>query len=281
VADFIDGLPDFLGARDLKGLARAVADAHRGGRTVAFALGGHVVKVGCGPVVADLVERGIVTTLAMNGATAIHDYELAFAGVTSEDVAEGLETGDYGLARETVEALASAARLAAKSGAGLGAEMGRAIAEGRLAHAGLSMLAAAHRKGVPATVHVAYGTDTPHMHPSVSGADVGAATARDFEILAEVVAGLEGGVWVNVGSAVVLPEVFLKCLTLARNLTGGPREFTTANLDMLHHYRPTVNVLKRPGGRAYSVTGQHEIILPLLRTAVLAALETPTVKEDA
>jgi hypothetical protein len=231
-------------------------------------------------VVADLIERGVVTAVATHGATLIHDFELALAGETSEDVSAGLETGGYGLARETIAAIASAARRAAADGTGLGRELGRAIEEGALPHAEVSVLAAAYRKGIPATVHVAFGTDTVHMHPEVSGADLGAATAADFETLADVVAGLEGGVWVNVGSAVVMPEVFLKCLALSRSLSGGPEDFTTANLDMIHHYRPSENVLRRPGGRALSIVGQHEIVLPLLRIAVLAALERPAAKGD-
>jgi hypothetical protein len=233
-------------------------------------MGGHVIKVGCGPVLADLVDRGVITAIAMNGAAAIHDYELSLIGETSEDVAETLQDGSFGMARETAEAFAEAALVGA-SGSGLG----RAIAEKALRnrHRKISLLAACARKGIPLTVHLSIGADITHMHPQVSGRDLGESTLIDFRILSGVVAGLEGGVWMNLGSAVMMPEVFLKAVSVARNLGRALKEFTTVNLDMIQHYRPKANVLARPRGKAIAITGHHEILIPLVRAGVVAALE--------
>src|SRR5262245_10704139 len=269
-ADFINSLPSIYAARDLRALINDIVRAHKKKKTVACAMGGHVIKVGCGPVIADLVERGVVTAIAMNGAAAIHDYELSLIGETSEDVAETLQNGSFGMARETAEAFAQAA-LVGSSGSGLG----RAIAEKamRNKHRKISLLAACARKGIPLTVHLSIGADITHMHPQVSGRDLGESTLLDFRILSGVVAGLEGGVWMNLGSAVMMPEVFLKAVSVARNLGRTLKEFTTVNLDMIQHYRPKANVLARPKGKAIAITGHHEILIPLVRAGVVAALE--------
>ena len=268
-ADFINSLPSIYAGRDLRALINDVARAARREKTVACAIGGHVIKVGCGPVLADLVQRGVVTAVAMNGAAAIHDYELSLIGETSEDVAETLQNGSFGMARETAEAFAEAALVGATGGG-----LGRAIAEKALRnrHRKISLLAACARKGIPVTVHLSVGADITHMHPQVSGRDLGESTYIDFRILSGVVAGLEGGVWMNVGSAVMLPEVFLKAVSVARNLGYPLKSFTTVNLDMIQHYRPKANVLARPKGRAIAITGHHEILLPLVRAGVVAAL---------
>jgi len=269
-ADFINSLPSIYAARDLRALINDIVRAHKKKKTVACAMGGHVIKVGCGPVIADLVERGVVTAIAMNGAAAIHDYELSLIGETSEDVAETLQNGSFGMARETAEAFAQAALLGS-SGAGLG----RAIAEKALRnkHRKISLLAACAKRGVPVTVHLSVGADITHMHPQVSGRDLGESTLIDFRILSSIVAGLEGGVWMNLGSAVMMPEVFLKAVSVARNLGHKLTNFTTVNLDMIQHYRPKANVLARPKGRAIAITGHHEILIPLVRAGVVAALE--------
>ena len=270
---FLASLPDFLGARSLKSLAAAVAEAKRGGRPVLWGLGGHVVKVGLGPLLVDLMERGLVQGIAMNGAAAIHDAEVALHGSTSEDVGEGLFEGTYGTADETGRLFADASARSRGGSEGLGTALGRLLLAAKPKHAGISVLCEAARRNVPVTVHVAIGTDTVHMHPACAGADVGAATHRDFLRLATLVEGLEGGVYVNVGSAVVLPEVFLKAVAMAHNARPGKRiRITTGNLDMNRHYRPRVNVLERPAEHGYDVAGHHEITFPLLRLAILAAL---------
>ncbi len=270
--ELYDSLPDVLGARDLRALAGHVARAHRAGRGVALAMGGHVVKTGCPPVVLDLVRRGIVTSMHLAGSTAIHDFEIACAGETSEDDAEGLGEGEYGMADETGAAFAAASARARDEGIGLGRALGLGILEAKLPHAHLSLLAEGARMGLPCTVHVAIGTDTVHMHPSVDGAALGTASLTDFRIACTVVSKLAHGVWINVGSAVLLPEVFLKAVTVARNTGHAVEDLTTANFDMLTMYRPTTNVVRRPAKRGFNLVGQHEILLPLFRMAVLAEL---------
>jgi hypothetical protein len=270
IGEVLDALPDFLGAASLRDLASCIAASHRQGRHVVFAMGGHVVKVGCGPFLIDLMERGIVTALAVNGAFAIHDYEIALQGATSEHVDRTIRDGSFGWGRETGEAFGRACA----RGAGEGIGLGRAIAEEaeKLAEARYSVLAACARLGVPITVHVGVGTDTVHMHAPVSGAELGEASHIDFRIAARVVTELEGGVWLNVGSAVVMPEVFLKLVSLARNL-GHPLENVVAgNLDMQRQYRTGANVIGRPVARGIEVIGHHEINVPLLRHAILAEL---------
>jgi hypothetical protein len=267
----LDSFPDFLGARSLRELAREIATRHRAGGTVAFAMGAHVVKVGCGPIVCDLMERGVVGAVCVNGAFAIHDWEIAYAGQTSERVAESIRTGRFGWVRETADAVRDAARVGAADGTGLGRALGLHALQ--LPHADHSVLATAARLGVPFTVHVGLGTDTVHMHPGLDWGALGEACAIDFRIACRVVAGLDGGLWANIGSAVLMPEVFLKLVSVARNLGHPLDDVVAANMDMLRHYRTQANVIGRPVKRGISVLGHHEINLPLLRMAVLCALE--------
>ena len=271
VAQLIDSLPDFLGARGLRDLAAAIAASHRKGRHVVAAMGGHIVKVGCGPVLIDLMERGIITALAVNGAFVIHDYEIALAGRTSEYVDETLRDGSFGWAREPADAFARACKRAVSEQIGLGRAM--ALDAEKLPHARHSVLAACARLDLPITVHVAIGTDTVHMHPSLSGAEMGEASHLDFRIAARVASELEDGVWINIGSAVIMPEVFLKLVSIARNHGYRIDNAVSANLDMQQHYRTGANVIGRPVARGIELLGHHEINLPLLRLAVLAALE--------
>lgn len=276
-AEFLGGLPDILAARDLRAVIAATARAHRKKKTVLFGFGAHLIKTGLAPVVVDLMEREIVSALMMNGAGCVHDLELALMGRTSEDVAPALDDGTFGMAKETGEALNGAIAAGYEDGLGMGAAVGREILEGKYPHKGRSVLASAARLGVPVTVHAAIGTDIHHMHPGADGAALGATSYRDFETLTGLVATLEGGVVFNVGSAVILPEVFLKALALARNLGHKADKFTTVNLDFMRHYRPSVNVVERPtrkGGKGYTILGHHEILVPLLAAGVIEALET-------
>ncbi len=271
LAAFLDGLPRLLGAQTLRDLADAVVSAREKDRPVVLAMGAHVIKVGLGPVVVQLMEEGTVTALALNGAGAIHDWEVAAVGATSEDVPAVLHHGRFGMAAETGEALNGAASQAAAGGAGFGETLGRRIVEANLPHRGASVLARAFELGIPVTVHVALGSDIVHQHPSADGAAIGQATFTDFRRLVTVVSQLSGGVWINCGSAVQLPETFLKALSVAENLGHAIDGFATANLDMIRHYRTEENVLRRPTqgkGRAFALTGQHEILLPLLTAAI-------------
>ena len=269
VSRFLDALPDVLAARALKGLAGAVVKARRAKRPVVMAFGAHVVKCGLSPVVIDLMKHGIITALATHGASAIHDYEIAAAGHTSEDVAAGLSKGTYGMTRDTAEALGEAAWQAVEAGCGLGRALGDLINRQKCKHRKLSIFAEAARLKVPCTVHVAIGTDTVHAHPEVDCGVLGAASERDFEIITDVVGKLNRGVWLNVGCAVILPEVFLKAVAVNRNRGVKLDRITTANLDMIQHYRPRTNVLERPAAKSFAITGHHEIMLPLLRLAIL------------
>lgn len=276
-AEFLDTLPDILAGADLHRVIEAVATAHGSGRVVLFGMGGHVIKVGLNPLVIDLMDRGIISAVAMNGAGIIHDLEIAMAGKTSEDVAASLGDGAFGMATEPAEFLSRAIETAAHEEIGLGRAVGQAIVAAGLAHADQSILAAGARLDIPVTVHVAMGTDILHMHPKFDPAAAGAASHRDFRIFASVVAAIEGGVYLNVGSAVILPEVFLKATTLARNLGHHLARFTTVNLDFIQHYRPLTNVVNRPtagGGRGISLTGHHEILLPLIAAGVIERLNT-------
>ncbi len=270
---FLDGLPRILGGQSFRALVDDVLRARTRGRPIVWGLGAHVIKVGLSPVVIDLMERGLVTGLALNGAGIVHDFELAVAGQTSEDVSAGLGSGAFGMARETGEEINRAIVAGDADGLGLGAAIGRFLAQRRPRHLGVSLLAAAWRLGLPATVHVAIGTDIVHMHPACDPAAVGRASHLDFRILAGEVARMGGGgVYLNVGSAVLLPEVFLKAVTLARNLGHDLTDFATANLDFLQSYRPNTNVVQRPTegvGRGYSLTGQHEILVSLLAAALV------------
>jgi hypothetical protein len=273
---FFDSLPRILAGRSLHALVDAIVEARRAGALVAAGLGGHVLKVGLSPLLVDLMERGILGAVALNGAGAIHDLELAMQGCTSEDVAEGIRDGSFGMARETAEALNRAACEGRDRDEGLGRALGRLILERGYPHAGLSVSAAAARLGLPLTVHVTVGAEITHMSAEADGAAIGEASFRDFRILSGVVASMDGGVWLNVGSAVVLPEVFLKAINVARNLGHPVKNLTTANLDMLVHYRPRVNVVERPSARGYNIIGHHEILIPLLRMGILSRLEEGT-----
>jgi hypothetical protein len=273
VADFLESLPRILGASSLRALAGDVLRARERGKPIVWGLGAHVLKVGLSPVIVDLMEKGFATGIALNGAGIVHDFELAIAGQTSEDVAAGLGSGDFGMARETGEEVNQAIVEGDRDGLGLGAAVGRYLHSRKAPHLQASVLAAAWRLRLPATVHVAVGTDIVHMHPACDPAAVGRASHLDFRTLAAEVAGLGGGgVYLNVGSAVLLPEVFLKAVTLARNLGHEIADFTTANLDFIQGYRPNTNVVTRPTqgvGRGYSLTGHHEILVPLLAAALV------------
>ncbi len=276
-AEFLDGLPALLGAADLRFAIDAAAQASATGRTILWGFGAHVIKVGLAPIVVDLLERGLASGVMLNGAGCVHDLELALLGHTSEDVAETLDDGTFGMAGETAERLNRAIAKGAREGLGMGEAVGREIAEGDYPHRDRSILAASVRLGVPVTVAVAIGTDVHHMHPGADGAALGSTSFRDFETLAGLVATLEGGVFFNVGSAVILPEVFLKALALCRNLGHEVRRFTTVDMDFVRQYRPTVNVVQRPtrlGGRGLSLIGHHEIMLPLLAGGIVEATES-------
>jgi len=276
---FLDSLPAILEARSFLAVVDAIVSAAREGRAVVCMLGGHVVKTGLAPVLIDLMERGVITHLASNGSAVIHDYELARWGGTSEDVEAGLKDGTFGMAEETGREMNEAIVAGAANGWGLGESLGRALEVRRdLAYPELSLLLAARRLGIGYTVHAALGAEIIHQHPAADGAAIGSTSHRDFRRLAAHLANLEGGVVLNVGSAVVMPEVFLKALTVCRNLNEGrPREFVAVDLDMIRHYRPRMNVVERPtrtgGGRGYQITGHHEIMVPLLAWAVRTRLD--------
>jgi hypothetical protein len=272
VAGFIASLPDILAGRDFRRLVSLIRAARAAGKPVIVGLGAHVIKVGLSPVLIRLMRDGWVSALALNGAGIIHDFEIAFSGQTSEDVAVQLDAGAFGMARETGEYLNRAIRLGDRRGAGLGEAVGRMIARSRFPHKDLSLLGTASELGLPATVHVAVGTDTIHFHPGASGAAIGRTSLRDFFRLCAVVEGLEGGgVYLNIGSAVILPEVFLKSLAYVRNQGRPLRDFSTAVFDFLHHYRPAQNVIARAvgeKGRGFYFIGHHEIMVPLLAAAL-------------
>jgi hypothetical protein len=271
--DFWDRLPRLLGAVELRRLAGDIGQARAKGKPILWGLGAHVIKVGLSPLLVDLMEKGFVTGLALNGAGIVHDFELAVAGQTSEDVAAGLGSGAFGMARETGEEINRAISAGDRDKLGLGQALGRYIAGRRSRYREVSLLAAAWRLGVPVTVHVAIGTDIVHMHPACDPAALGRTSHLDFRIFAAQVAQMGGGgVYLNVGSAVLLPEVFLKAVTVARNLGHEIKDFATANLDFIQSYRPQTNVVQRPTagvGRGYSLTGHHEILVPLLAAALV------------
>lgn len=272
VSDFLKTLPDQLAARSLREWCDAVCDAYRGGHTIVAALGGHVIKTGCAPYLIDWIRRGVLSGLCLNGAAAIHDVELALAGHTSEDVEARLSDGSFGMARETAEFFALAADEAEVAGTGLGAALGALLRRQPCPHPEVSLLRAAADARIPCTVHVAIGTDIVHTHPTLSGANLGSATLRDFQLACRLVAGLAGGVWMNLGSAVVLPEVFLKAVSVARNLGHDLHGMTTVDLDMIRQYRTRVNVLERHHCRGVAVTGHHELMIPLVHALVVDRL---------
>ncbi|GIW09060.1 MAG: hypothetical protein K6U89_15955 [Chloroflexi bacterium] len=270
VADLLAGLPQQLGARDLLQVVAAVVTAYRRGKPVIWGMGGHVIKTGISPLIIDLMQRGVVRALALNGGASIHDVEIALIGATSEDVQAGLRDGSFGMWEETGRFYNRAVN---ERRGGLGRRLGEALLADQAPNCDLSVLATAAALGIPATVHLTLGADIVHMHPEADGARLGEATFEDFRLLAAVVADLgNGGVYLNVGSAVALPEVFLKALTVARNLGHRVEQFTTANFDMLSHYRPLQNVVRRPTegvGQGFSLLGQHEVLLPLFYQAII------------
>ena len=272
-ASLVDSLPNILAAADFKAVARAIVDAKQSGSGALWGLGAHVIKTGVGPVLIDLMERGFVSAIATNGAAVIHDFEVALVGATSEDVDEALGPGRFGMAEETGRVLNTAITDGVAAGMGIGQAVTRFLADKQPQFARASVLAAAARLQVPVTVHVAIGTDVIHMHPAASGAALGEGSLRDFRYFVSSVARLERGVYLNCGSAVVLPEVFLKAVALARNRGLALAGLTTVNLDFARMYRPLTNVVARPTagtGRGYSLVGHHEIMIPLLAAAVIA-----------
>ena len=273
---FLEGLPNILAGSHVRAVISSIVAAYKKQKTVIFAMGAHVIKVGLNPVLIDLMERGVITAIAMNGAGIIHDFELALTGRTSEDVAASLGDGTFGMAHETCTFLADAIAKADRDAIGLGAAVGASIIEQNLPFSDNSILAAGARLGIPVTIHIAIGTDIIHMHPEFDPAKAGAASHRDFRIFASVVASLEKGVYLNVGSAVILPEVFLKAITIVRNLDYTLKNLTTVNMDFIKHYRPTTNVVNRPtaeGGRGYNLTGHHEILLPIIAAGIIEQLD--------
>ncbi|GAB4463130.1 MAG: hypothetical protein OHK0029_31260 [Armatimonadaceae bacterium] len=278
--DVLSLFPNILIGKDFPAYVQAVAQARRNNHPFLLMIGGHVIKTGMSPLIIDLMRRGVVTHLAANGSVSIHDYELALIGETSEDVGANLPDGRFGNWEETGAGLNEAVNSGSRAGLGYGAAVGKFITERNLPNKDISVFAAAWEFGIPVTVHVAFGNDIIHQHPSWDGALMGAASQRDFQLLAESIADLDGGAVMNLGSAVVMPETFLKALSVARNLTGGkPEAFTNAVFDMIRQYRPLVNVAERPtasGGAAakgYVFTGHHEILFPLFYVAIRRALE--------
>jgi hypothetical protein len=281
IGDFIDALPRQFAAVELRKLRDHIIRCHRDRRTVAAAIGGHVIKVGCAPYLIDWINRGVIQAVAMNGSAAIHDFELALAGKTSEDVAAQLAGGRFGMARETADAFAAAARIGSEKGIGLGAALGQYIDDIRCPHADASLVRAARRTGIPCTIHVAIGTDIVHMHPQVSGAATGESSLIDFRILCSVVHRMQEGLWLNIGSAVIMPEVFLKAIAVARNFGADLSGLVTANLDKEAKYRTRMNVLSRPSAQGIEIIGHHELLIPLLHAAVAARLASSTVSRGA
>lgn len=268
LTELLDSLPDFLGAGDLRSLVRAVREAKSREKPIIWGFGGHVVKVGLAPVLIEMMDRGFISALATNGSGLIHDFEIAIAGNTSEDVAEALESGEFGLTEETGRLMNQAFREGVGKGMGLGESLGAFLDNADPEFGRSSLVLQAYRRNIPVTSHVAMGTDVIHMHPSADGEVLGKGSMIDFEVFTYQVAGLhEGGVYLNVGSAVVLPELFLKAVSLVRGSGDALSGFTTANLDFIQHYRPRQNVIGRPvggGGKGIALTGHHEIMVPLL-----------------
>ena len=272
---WLEGLPHILAGDSFRSVVEAIATARERQKPVLCAMGGHVIKCGLAPVLMNLAHVGFVTAFVMNGAASIHDFEIAIAGHTSEDVESVLPDGRFGSAEETGREMNAAIRDGVRDGIGMGEALGRKLtAIVRSEFAGYSLLHGAYVASVPVTVHVAIGTDTPHTHPLADGAALGAVTHHDFRLFCRLVSGLhDGGVFLNIGSAVVMPEVFLKAVSVVRNLGHPLTDFTTVNLDFIQHYRPTANVVQRPhagaGGRGYAITGHHEIMIPLLAAALI------------
>jgi len=280
---FLDSLPKILAAQDLHDLARSIHRARKRRRAILWGIGGHVIKVGLAPVLIDLIDKGYVSGIAMNGAALIHDFEIALNGSTSEDVEAALGKGQFGMAQETGWGINEIAKLAHRIRIGYGEAAGQYLTSGILEpkYPELSLLVAAYKKRIPVTIHLAIGTDIPHMHPSAEGAALGAASLHDFRLFCSLVQQMDaGGVYLNWGSAVLLPEVFLKAVSVVRNLGVPLGSITTVNFDFIQHYRPLMNVVKRPtaasnrkkgeGSRGFAITGHHELLLPLLAAALVA-----------
>lgn len=275
ISRWLDSLPKIIAGNCIRGVVQALKRARDEKRAILWGMGGHVVKCGLAGVLLDLLRRGWVTGFVMNGAASIHDFEIAIAGQTSEDVEAVLPDGRFGAAEETGREMNLAIVEGDREGLGMGEALGKRLESlAKPEFAPHSLLCGAYRTSTPVTVHVAVGTDTPHTHPQADGAAIGAATYRDFQLLCSLVRGLDkGGVYLNIGSAVVLPEVFLKAVSVVRNLGYPLAEFTTVNLDFLQHYRPMANVVQRPhaksGGRGFAITGHHELMVPLLAAVLI------------
>ena len=275
IKDFLESLPGQFAGVEFPEFIDRLATSHKSGKSIAVGMGAHVIKVGLNPVIIDLMERKVITSIALNGAGIVHDTEVAMVGRTSEDVGSVLGTGEFGAARETGEAVNEAIALGAQKDIGLGKAMGEFLDKQNFPYNNMSLLAAAYRLNIPVTVHVAVGTDIVHIHPSADGAAIGKTTFLDFKKFCGIVSNLEGGAYLNIGSAVLLPEIFLKALTAVRNLGHVVNNFTTANFDFLRHYRPMTNVVNRPtasGGKGYNFTGHHELMIPLLAACLLDKL---------
>jgi hypothetical protein len=282
-SEFLQSLPAILGSRNLRELACAIVKARSNGKPVIWGMGGHVIKTGLSPVLIDLMDRGLITALAFNGSCLVHDYEIALAGSTSEDVDVQLQSGAFGMAEETGSGINQAIIDGVADGLGIGESLGRHLSAQNPPFGQYSLLLQAYLRSIPVTVHVTIGADIIHNHPAISPAAVGTGSHRDFLLLAGMIAEMNGGgVYLNCGSAVTLPEVFLKCISLVRNSGQQLQDFTTANLDFIQHYRPTENVIKRPvknAGRGIPITGHHEILIPLL-AAWLVELSPDTRNDD-
>jgi hypothetical protein len=269
---WIDSLPKQLAGNDVRRLRDHWCRAFEDHRTIVAALGGHVIKTGCGPYLVDWIQRGLITAVALNGSAAIHDFELAVAGKTSEDVAAQLPSGQFGMAQETADAFAVAARAGTENETGLGSALGQFMDKLDCPHAECSVVLAAYRAGIPCTIHVAIGTDIVHMHPHVSGAALGESTMIDFRRLCTVVSTMQHGLWLNLGSAVIMPEVLLKAVSVARNFGHNLDGLVTVNVDKQVQYRSRVNVLERPSAQGVELIGHHEILLPLVHLAIAEKL---------
>ena len=272
LSDFLCKLPESFAVKDFRAVVSAVVQARKQKRPVVLGMGAHPIKLGLSPLIIELMRKKIVTAIATNGACAIHDFEMAMAGHTSEDVARELCSGSFGMSRDTGKGLNLAMNRGVKKGYGIGKAVGEYISREKFRYQDNSIFATAYAMAVPLTVHVAIGTDIIHMHPEADGAAIGKGSMNDFRLFASVVADLEGGVYINLGSAVILPEVFLKALNVARNLGNKVENITTVNMDFIQHYRPRENVLKRPTlkcGRNFALTGHHEIMFPLLTAAII------------
>ena len=272
LTDFLNSLPEILLGKDLREVIEKIVDAVLQKRMVLLGMGAHPIKVGLSPILIDWMEKGVLKGIGMNGACLVHDVEIAMVGHTSEEVDEELSRGKLGMVKETHETINYAIREGVEKGWGIGESLGRKILTGNFPYKHLSLFAAGQRLGIPMTVHIAIGTDINHMGPSADGATLGKGSLKDFHTFASLVSNLEQGVFINLGSAVILPEIFLKALALARNLGYPLINLTTVNMDFIQHYRPSINVIKRPtlkGGKGYTLIGHHEVMFPLLAAAVI------------